>query len=66
MLSAGGHFTMDMKAAAYASKRYFNFKTVIPGHYRTFPILAQSADELASGLPGVNVIEPEVLQPISL
>ena len=66
ILSAGGHFTMDMKGAAYAAKRYFNFKTVIPGHYRTFPILAQSADELKAGLPGVNVIEPEVLKPISL
>ncbi len=66
ILSAGGHFTMDMKAAAYAARRYFNFKTVIPGHYRTFPILAQSAEELQAGLPGVNVIEPEVLQPISL
>lgn len=66
ILSAGGHFTMDMKAAAYAARRYFNFKTVIPGHYRTFPILAQSADELATGLPGVNVIEPEVLDPIAL
>ena len=29
ILSAGGHFTMDMKAAAYAAKRYFAFKTVI-------------------------------------
>ena len=66
ILSAGGHFTMDMKAAAYAAKRYFNLKTVIPGHYRTFPILAQSADALKAGLPGVDVIEPEVLQPITV
>lgn len=66
ILSAGGHFTMDMKAAAYAAKRYFNFKTVIPCHYRTFPILEQDADALKSGLPGVEVIEPEVLKPIEL
>ena len=66
ILSAGGHFTMDMKGAAYAAKRYFNFKTVIPGHYRTFPILEQSADELKAGLDGVDVIEPEVLKPIAL
>ncbi|MEP5151840.1 metal-dependent hydrolase, partial [Planktotalea sp.] len=26
ILSAGGHFTMDMKRAAYAAKRFFNFK----------------------------------------
>ncbi|MBY6082513.1 MULTISPECIES: metal-dependent hydrolase [Ruegeria] len=66
ILSAGGYFTMDMKAAAYASRRYFDFKTVIPCHYRTFPILEQSAKDLADGLPGVTVIEPEVLQEIEL
>ena len=66
ILSAGGHFTMDMKGTAYAAKRYFNFKTVIPCHYKTFPVLAQSALELAVGLPGVDVIEPEVMQAITL
>jgi len=66
ILAAGGHFTMDMKRAAYAAKRFFNFETVIPCHYRTFPILAQSADELAAALPGVDVIEPEVMQAITL
>ncbi|MBO9411177.1 MULTISPECIES: metal-dependent hydrolase [unclassified Ruegeria] len=66
ILSAGGHFTMDMKGAAYAAKRYFNFKTVIPCHYKTFPILEQSAQTLIDGLPGVDVIEPVVMQPIKL
>ena len=37
ILCAGGHFTMDMKRAAYAAKTFFDFKTVIPCHYRTFP-----------------------------
>ena len=32
ILCAGGHFTMDMKRAAYAAKRFFNFKMVIPCH----------------------------------
>lgn len=66
ILSAGGYFTMDMKAAAYAAKRYFNFKMVIPAHYRTFPILEQSAEVLADGLPGVNVVEPQVMQAIEI
>lgn len=66
ILSAGGHFTMDMKQAAWAAREYFDFKTVIPGHYRTFPLLEQSADDLAAGLPGVKVIEPQVLQPITI
>ena len=65
ILCAGGHFTMDMARAAYAAKRYFNFKTVIPCHYRTFPLLAQNADVLATGLPGVQVIEPQVMRPIT-
>jgi len=66
ILSAGGYFTMDMAAAAYAAKRYFNFDTVIPCHYRTFPLLEQSADVLKAGLPGIDVVEPEVLQAITL
>ena len=66
ILAAGGHYTMDMQRAAYAAKRYFNFKTVIPCHYRTFPLLAQNADIPVAGLPGVRVIEPQVLQPITL
>ena len=65
ILSAGGHYTMDMARAAYAARRYFNFNTVIPCHYRTFSALAQTADVLVAGLPGVKVIEPPVLQPIT-
>ncbi|APZ51690.1 metal-dependent hydrolase [Salipiger abyssi] len=65
MLSAGGYYTMDMEMAAWAASKYFDFKTVIPMHYRTFPALAQSAEKLAAGLPGVRVIEPEVLEPIT-
>jgi L-ascorbate metabolism protein UlaG (beta-lactamase superfamily) len=66
ILCAGGHFTMDMRRAAYAARKFFNFKTVIPCHYRTFPLLEQSAEALKEGLPGVEVIEPEVLRPIAL
>ena len=66
ILSAGGFYTMDMKRAAYAAKTFFDFKTVIPMHYRTFPALEQNADLLKAELPGVTVIEPEVLEPIEL
>ena len=64
ILSCGGHYTMDMERAAWAARKYFNFRWVIPCHYRTFPILAQDASALKSGLPGVSVIEPEVMEPI--
>ncbi|WP_408592601.1 metal-dependent hydrolase [Paracoccus marcusii] len=66
ILCAGGHFTMDMSRAAYASKRYFDFKTVIPCHYKTFPLLEQSAQVLIDALPGVDVIEPKVMEAIAL
>jgi len=66
ILACGGHFTMDMERAAFAARKYFAFRTVIPCHYRTFPLLAQNADVLQAGLPGVRVIEPQVMQPIPL
>ena len=62
ILSAGGYFTMDMDQAAYAARRYFDFKQVIPGHYRTFPILEQSVEALRDGLPGVEVCELAVME----
>ena len=65
ILSAGGHYTMGMAEAAYAAKRYFDFKTLIPCHYRTFPLLEQSARVLIDALPEGTVVEPEVMQPIT-
>ena len=65
ILSAGGHFTMDMARTAYAARKYFRFQTVIPCHYRTFPLLAQDASVLRAGLSAeIEVIEPQVLVPI--
>ena len=66
ILSAGGHFTMDMNATAWAAKKYFDFKTLIPVHYKTFPILEQSAEPLRVALPEVNVLSPEVMETIEL
>lgn len=65
ILCAGGHYTMDMKRAAWAARRYFNFKTVIPCHYRSFGALEQDATEMIVALPGVQVIEPQILQPMT-
>ncbi len=66
ILCAGGHFTMDMKRAAYAAKKFFDFKVVIPCHYKTFPLLEQSADALVEALPGVDVKTPEVLETVEI
>ena len=65
ILSAGGHYTMDMARAAYACRRWFHFHTVIPCHYRTFGALAQDAHELAAGVrPGTRVVEPQVMEAV--
>lgn len=66
ILNCGGFYTMDMERAAWAARRYFNFQTVIPSHYRTFPVLAQSAEPLRAALPGVDVRIPEVMETIEL
>lgn len=66
ILCAGGHYTMDMRRAAYACKTFFEFDTVIPCHYKTFPLLAQSAQPLIDALPEIDVIEPEVLKAIEI
>ena len=66
ILSCGGHFTMDMKRAAYAAKKYFNFKKLIPCHYKTFPLLEQSASVLIEEVGSNIVVEPEVMSPIEI
>ena len=67
ILACGGHYTMDMERAAWAARKWFNFRWVIPCHYRTFPLLEQTADALRAGVPpGVRVIEPQVLEPAAI
>ena len=66
ILACGGHFTMDMERAAYAAKTFFDFKVVIPCHYKTFPLLAQSARPLKDALPGVDVLMPGVLETLEI
>ena len=44
LIPIGDHFTMGAKQAAYALK-WLKPKHALPMHYKTFPLLAQSADE---------------------
>lgn len=46
LIPIGGYYTMDAYEAAEAV-RLLKPKTVIPMHYKTFPVLAQSAAEFA-------------------
>lgn len=61
----GGTFTMDAKTAARACKDYFQFGTIVPIHYKTFPELAQSAETFADMLPGkVQIMEAGDVWPV--
>lgn len=67
ILSAGGHFTMDMAQAAFVCRKYFNFRNVIPCHYRTFPLLAQNTDELRRGIdPHIVLHTPDVMESVTI
>ena len=62
----GGHFTMDAKRAAFACKKFFDFKGVIPCHFKTFPLLAQSADEFTSMMAPTPVHAIDVMGSVEI
>jgi L-ascorbate metabolism protein UlaG (beta-lactamase superfamily) len=64
IVPVGGHFTMDVARAAFACRKFFSFETIIPCHYKTFPLLAQSAVDM--DVPGAAIVEPEVMKAIEL
>ena len=62
----GDRFTMGAKTAALACKRFFEFETVIPCHYRTFPIIDQTADKFVAEMGGNTVVVPKVGVPFAV
>jgi len=56
----GDRFTMGARTAALACKRYFQFETVMPCHYGTFPQLDQTADKFVAEMKGSKVVVPKV------
>jgi L-ascorbate metabolism protein UlaG (beta-lactamase superfamily) len=46
----GDRFTMGAEQAAYACKRFFRFETILPCHYKTFPIIEPSADAFLAAM----------------
>jgi L-ascorbate metabolism protein UlaG (beta-lactamase superfamily) len=66
LVPIGDRFTMGAKQAAMACKRYFKFKTIVPIHYGTFPIIDQDASKFIAEMSGQNVVVPEVGVPFSV
>lgn len=62
----GDRYTMDPRRATYACKTFFEFSTIIPCHYGTFPVLEQSADKFVAAMSGHNVVAMDVGQDITL
>lgn len=54
IVPVGDRYTMGGAVAALACQRYFDFKTVIPCHYKTFGILDQTADKFVAGMEGTK------------
>ena len=50
MIPIGGHFVMDPKDAAYATKEWLKPKYAIPFHYGTFPVLKGTPQEYQQAL----------------
>ena len=66
LVPIGDRFTMGAKGAAHACQKYFKFKTIVPIHYGTFPILDQSPDAFVSEMAGHNVVVPNVGEAVAL
>ena len=62
LVPVGDRFTMGPERAAFAVKRFFKPKAVIPCHFGSFPIIAQTADAFVAAMEGsgVQVLTPHV------
>jgi L-ascorbate metabolism protein UlaG (beta-lactamase superfamily) len=69
LLPIGGVFTMDAKQASFALT-LLKPKAVVPIHYKSFPIVAQSAAEFVElarkAKPDVKILPLEVGEPLDL
>jgi L-ascorbate metabolism protein UlaG (beta-lactamase superfamily) len=62
IVPVGDRFTMGAERAAFAVKRFFKPKAVIPCHFGSFPIIAPNADGFVAAMEGsgTQVITPHV------
>ena len=62
MIPIGGHFTMDPKDAAYATKEYLKPKYAVPVHYGATPLIMRKPQEYIDAL-GVSPTKVFPLNP---
>ncbi|KQV34409.1 MULTISPECIES: metal-dependent hydrolase [unclassified Rhizobium] len=55
LVPIGDRFTMGGAVAGLACQRFFNFGTVIPCHYGSFPIVDQTPETFVSAMEGASV-----------
>lgn len=62
LVPIGDRYTMGANGAAYACRRYFKPKLVIPCHFGSFPFLAPDADSFVAAMDGsgIQVATPHV------
>ena len=60
IVPVGDRFTMGAEGAAFAVKRFFQPKAVIPCHFGSFPIIAPNADAFVAAMEGsgIQVVVP--------
>jgi len=67
LVPVGDRFTMGGRQAAVACKRYFNFETVIPCHYGTFPIIEASPQIFVDEMADTGIVKVvDVGEPVTL
>ena len=54
IVPVGDFFTMGGAVAALVCQRYFHFKTAIPCHWGTFPVLDQTPERFVRGMKGTK------------
>lgn len=62
MAPVGDRFTMGAEGAAFAIRRYFRPRAVIPCHFGSFPIIDPTADAFLAAMEGsgIQVVTPHV------
>ena len=57
----GDRFTMGARSAAFACKRFFQFRKIIPCHFGTFPgMLDPDAGKFKSEMGGHTILTPAI------